>query len=220
MVITNDDRAPDIDGLELIGGRLCLDFANTTSNRAAGRARDRLHGYEDLVRWCTRVELFGGAEARRLLDEARERPADAELAWKKAIELREAIFALASAAGRREPPPPVALDLLNAVLAEGMGRRRLRPAECGLTWVWADAADGLDWMLWPLAYSAAELLSSSEVERVKECGGESCDWLFLDASRNGSRRWCIMDDCGNRAKARRHYHRSKDPAGPDQVRGP
>ena len=217
-MVTTGTEALDVDGLDFIGGRVCLDFANTTSQRESGSARERLHGYEDLVRWCLRAELFGGTEARRLLDEARARPEEAARAWRRALELRESIFALASAAARREPPPAAALELLNAVLSEGMGRRRLRPAECGLTWAWAEAADGLDWMLWPLAYSAAELLSSSDVERVKECGGDSCDWLFLDASRNGSRRWCVMEDCGNRAKARRHYHRSKESTGQDPVR--
>lgn len=221
MVAEKNGEPLDVDGLDFVGGRLCLDFANTTSMRASAVPRERLHGYEDVVRWCLRAELFGGTEAARLFAMARDNPAEAERAWRRALELREAIFALASAAGRGEPPPPAELERLNAVLSEGMGRRRLRSAECGLTWTWAEAADGMEWMLWPIAYSAAELLSSGDVERVKVCGGDSCDWLFLDASRNGTRRWCVMQDCGNRAKARRHYHRSKEtgrePAGQQPV---
>ena len=205
----------DVADLEFIGGRLCLDFANTTSQRDAGTRRERLHQYEDLVRWCVRAELFGPTEAGRLLADAAARPAEAHQALAKALALREAIFSVALAASRGEAPPADDLDRLNAVLSEGMGRRRLRPSPGGLCWAWADEADGLEWMLWPIAYSAAELLSSSEIERVRQCGGESCDWLFVDASRNGSRRWCVMSDCGNRAKARRHYHRSKEPRGSD-----
>src|SRR5207302_22567 len=67
----------------------------------------------------------------------------------------------------------------------------------------------LDRMLWPVIRSAADLLVSGEAQRVRRCASETCDWLFLDTSRNHSRRWCDMSGCGNRAKARRHYARAK-----------
>jgi predicted RNA-binding Zn ribbon-like protein len=71
---------------------------------------------------------------------------------------------------------------------------------------WPDSAE-LDRMLWPLATSALSLLLSEEVGRIKECAADDCHWLFLDSSRNQSRRWCDMKACGNRAKARHYYHR-------------
>ena len=64
-------------------------------------------------------------------------------------------------------------------------------------------------MLWRLAVDASDLLTSTDLDRVRECSGDTCSWLFLDRSRNRSRRWCDMADCGNRAKARRHYSRLK-----------
>jgi predicted RNA-binding Zn ribbon-like protein len=67
----------------------------------------------------------------------------------------------------------------------------------------------LDWILNPLIRSAADLLVSDELKRVKKCGDPACGWLFLDTSRNNSRRWCDMSDCGNRAKACRFYKKSK-----------
>ena len=68
-------------------------------------------------------------------------------------------------------------------------------------------------MLWPVAWSAAELLAQGPLERIRECPGQdTCGWLFLDLSKNASRRWCDMRVCGNRAKARRHYERTLAPA--------
>lgn len=200
-----------IESIELVGGRTALDFTNTTSGRATDAPSEHLHAYADLVEWCVRAELFGPTEARRLLAEAGQRPEDAARALGCAIRLREALYALFVAEVTRTPADPTHLATLNSVLAEGMRHRRLRPSDStvGYCWAWAGDPDDLDWMLWPIAYSAAEILTSSEVERVKACTGETCDWLFLDVSKNRSRRWCDMGDCGNRAKARRHYHRTK-----------
>ena len=206
----------DVADLELVGGRLCLDFANTTSMRETGKPRERLHRYDDLVRWSVRAGVLDEAEVAGLTVRAEADPGEAERVLARAIELREAIFALAAAAVRGDPPPRTALDVLNGVLAEGMARRRLLPGDGGLRWTWADDPS-LDRILWPIAQSAAELLSSSEVGRVRQCGDDSCDWFFFDASRNGTRRWCIMSDCGNRAKARRHYHRTKRSADPESA---
>jgi predicted RNA-binding Zn ribbon-like protein len=214
MVSENPGELLDVADLDLVGGRLCLDFANTTSMRETGKPRERLHRYDDLVRWSVRAGVLSDGEAAGLTARARANPADAERVLGRAIELRESIFALADAAVRGDSPPREALDRLNGVLAEGMARRRLLPGDGGLQWVWADDPS-LERILWPIAQSAAELLSSSEVDRVRQCGDGSCDWFFFDASRNGTRRWCIMSDCGNRAKARRHYHRSKRSHDPD-----
>ncbi len=197
----------------MVGGKLCLDFVNTASNRTGSSPSEYLTAYPDLVEWCVRAELFGKSEAARLLAEAERNPEAAVAAFDRAIALREAIYrlCLGVAEGREAEPGP--LVTLNAVLSDGTAGRRLRPAAEGFCWAWADRAEGLDWMVWPLAYSAAELLTSSAIERLKQCTGETCDWLFIDESRNHSRRWCDMRDCGNRAKARRHYQRRRQPPG-------
>lgn len=197
--------------LPLVGGRLAVDFVNTTSNRTGEAPSERLHSYADLVGWCVHAELFGNAEARRLRRDAEARPADATRALKCARELREAVYRIFLALSHGRGAAEADLAVLNDVLAEGMARRKLQVSDSGLCWTWAAEADGLDWMLWPLAYSAAELLTSSDVDQLKQCNGPTCDWLFVDESRNHSRRWCDMRDCGNRAKARRHYHRHSEP---------
>jgi predicted RNA-binding Zn ribbon-like protein len=61
----------------------------------------------------------------------------------------------------------------------------------------------LELPLWILARSAADLLTSEQHAYVRQCASEECTWLFIDRSKNHSRRWCDMGDCGNREKARR-----------------
>jgi predicted RNA-binding Zn ribbon-like protein len=79
-----------------------------------------------------------------------------------------------------------------------------------LFWTWAAADDALEAPLWPILRSAAEILTSEDRQQVRECAGTACTWLFLDRSRNRSRRWCSMESCGNREKARRHYRRKSE----------
>lgn len=205
------EPAPDrtVADMALVGGRPVVDFVNTVSDRASARPHDRLRTFGDLLEWCVRVELVQPPEAARLAAVAAERPQEGDAALVRARQLREALFALFTAEIEGRTPPSAALEVVNALVSEGMGHRRLEPGGDGLRWVWAAAPGRLDQVLWPLAWSAAELLTSPEVERLKQCGQEDCRWVFLDLSKNRSRRWCTMEDCGNRAKARRHYHRHR-----------
>ena len=201
---TSHTHAASFTSLE---GQLALDFANTLSGRGTPTPRERLGSYGGLVDWALAVQLIGPTEAGRLRAGAQARPADAERAYRLAVRLREAIYGVFHAFGAGERPSKADLEVLNRVLAEGQVRRQLRESEAGYCWAWEEQPDGLDWPLWPVAYSAAELTTTDALERVKECEGAGCTWLFRDASRNRSRRWCDMNDCGNRAKARRHYAR-------------
>ena len=100
------------------------------------------------------------------------------------------------------------LELIGVEASRASAHRRLVPTAEGCMWQYADS-DALERPLWPIALNAVELATSSGVSRVKECASDNCNWLFLDVSKNRSRRWCDMKDCGNRAKARRHRARSK-----------
>ena len=101
------------------------------------------------------------------------------------------------------------LAALNAALSKVLANACLVPAEDGFAWAWGGEDAALRRVLWPIVRSAAELLTSDKLDRVGQCAGDSCGWLFLDTSRNRSRRWCEMEHCGNRAKARRHYRRQQ-----------
>lgn len=186
----------------LVGGRLCLDFCNTMRGSERTDDNDYLTAYPDLIAWGEQAELIGPTEAKRILADAAKDAACAERALLAARRLREAMFRafLAEAEGRGAAERDLAE--INRVLAEGNARRKLQPAVKGACWAWDEVPASLDAILWPIAWSAGELLTSSQLERVKRCDG--CLWLFHDGSRNRSRRWCDMRDCGNVAKVRRH----------------
>lgn len=132
----------------------------------------------------------------------------------QAIALRETLYRICVAVAGQRTPAANDIALLNAALAKAMARLQLVATEGDWRWAWADGEDALDRMLWPVVWSAAELLTSEARWRVRVCADEQCGWLFLDMSRNRSRRWCAMEDSGNRAKARRHYRRTRGTAAP------
>lgn len=204
------DRARD---LELIGGRLCLDFANTVSDYVAEPRTDYLTDYAELVAWARHAGAIDDAEAKELAREAARRPRDADAALTRAKELREAIFDVFYAIAEAKRPPARAIATLNAALATALGKQQLERE--GDAWVLRCVPPGgdLDAALWPIARSAAELLVDTRLHpRIRACGDceHDCSWLFVDESKNGLRRWCSMRDCGNRAKARRHYERMRE----------
>ncbi len=199
---------------ELRGGRLCLDFANTVGGVRPGTSVELLDGYAALVEWGRQAGALDEGRARRLAAEARRRPAEAEAVYREAIALREAIFAAFLAFAQEREPAAADLAVLNAALGKALGHRRIHRGGPCCALGWEDLPGALDAVLWPVAASAAELLvSGRDLARVRVCGlydeGE-CGWLFVDETKSHTRRWCSMDDCGNRAKARRHYARVRE----------
>ncbi len=193
---------------ELTGGALCLDLANTLDNRKAPAPRELLADFEDFAEWGRQAGAVPDAIAQALRREARARPRLAARAWERARQVREVLFAIFSAVANGRVPPAAAIDSLNAALPGALGSRRLAQTAGAPAWAWVERdPPELDRVLWPAVVSAAELLTSTELDRVRECAGERCAWLFLDHSKNRSRRWCDMTVCGNRSKARRHQAR-------------
>lgn len=192
--------------INLVGGRLCLDFCNTIRGRDRTEANDFWQRYADLADWCVHTEILGPNDADRLKVTALTDPRAADRALRAARRLREAMHGAFAAEASGRGADEGHLEQINDVLVRGNSRRKLRPAMQGACWIWDDAPTDLEAVLWPVAWSAGDLLTSSQLEYVKECDG--CPWLFLDASRNHSRRWCDMRDCGNRHKVRRFRTRS------------
>jgi predicted RNA-binding Zn ribbon-like protein len=196
------------DDFELDGGALCLDFANTVGGSRHGVRREHLHSYADLLSFSALTGLIDGEQASSLQAEAQLQPGEATAFFQRAIDLREGIFRIFDAIALKSAPSSEDLALLNHELARGSARQRVAPHEDHYEWTWEVNPLTMDLMLGPLARSAADLLVSADLERVRECAGDNCSWLFIDQTRNHSRVWCDMKSCGNRAKVRRFRQRS------------
>jgi predicted RNA-binding Zn ribbon-like protein len=195
---------------DLSGGALCLDFTNTVSRRNVPERRtEHLNGYADLIAFAEQSKLLSPKLAASLRACASRDRAGARSGFRKSIAFREVLYRAftAIAAGKHARPDDV--QQINDFALEALQHRKLARAKGDYRWEWqANGDDLLDRILWPIAQSAAELLTSGERAAIRECRAPDCEWLFLDQSRNRSRRWCDMKSCGNRQKARRHYERA------------
>ncbi len=205
MNVTPGSSAAPPKRFHFVGGALCLDFCNSMGGKRERVAREYLHAYTDFLSWSQQAGLVESAQTEARLRDARRRPAEAAAALKRAISLREAIYRIFQANARRRKPNESDLVQLNAELRRSLPRLQIAASKHGFGWEWRRENGALDEPLGPIARSAAELLVSGELlEKVRQCHGDNCGWLFLDSSRNHSRCWCDMRDCGNRAKVRRH----------------
>lgn len=195
---------------ELNAGRLCLDFTNTVRARPLSEKVDLITSYADLLSWARQATILTPGEAAALAETAHQQPRAAADALAQAGSLREALYGLFSARAAGLPAPASDLHTVNRAIGKAMTRAGLSPsAGGGFEWGWPGAPLGLDRVAWWVARSAAELLTSKELTSVRECAGYDCGRLFMDGTKNRSRRWCDMASCGNRAKGRRHYERRK-----------
>jgi predicted RNA-binding Zn ribbon-like protein len=191
---------------------LAIRFVNTAAWRLREPAEERLPDANALLDWlgrnCSRRLDFVSGTAFAW----RAKPASGEAAYLQAIALREAIYEILVARIGGMAPPEAALNLFNDLLARSMPGANLAWEAGELTWNVRSQSDALD-VLKPIIISAAELMAGTRAGRVKQCQDErGCGWLFVDESRAQNRRWCAMGDCGNRAKAHRHYQRARRPS--------
>jgi predicted RNA-binding Zn ribbon-like protein len=190
---------------------LCLLFVNTVGWRKTATPEERLPSPAALLDWCAGAGMLDTGEAAQLRARWLERPQEALAIHRRAVALREAIYGICRSWILSEAMPEDALRVLNAALADAPPRMRVAPGGDALNWWIGPAGPGSPGVLLaPLAWSAADLMTSPRLQRVRQCEDEKgCGWLFLDESRTGTRRWCSMGECGNRAKARRHYLRKR-----------
>jgi predicted RNA-binding Zn ribbon-like protein len=188
---------------------LCLDFANTLAWRGSAPS-ESVHGLPDLVQWCASSGglLAGAIDANGGWVE--RHPARAAAIFRGAIALREAIYRIFHAVASGDAPAEKDLSDLNQALKETPARSALQRVGTGFGWrIEGARPPSAPSLLAPALWSAGDLLTGSQLARVRECANDKCLWLFLDESKNGTRRWCSMTACGNRAKAHRHYARLK-----------
>jgi predicted RNA-binding Zn ribbon-like protein len=195
---------------DLSGGVLCLDFANTVSwRKLPQQAADHVNCYEDLVAFAEQSKVLTTEQAGNLRLHGRRHSGEVKTALRRAISYRESLYRAFSALVQGEEVPPGELKHINDVAIQALAHRRLARVDDGYRWEWDwNARNILNRILWPIAQSAAELLTSPQLATLRMCESPDCAWLFLDQSRNHSRRWCDMKVCGNRQKARRHYQRT------------
>ena len=193
---------------DFTGNALCLDFANTLHDRSS-TPRELLNSYTDLVQWGQEAGILSESEAEQLTAEAAHLPEEAEHVRQQAIELREAIYHIIYTQLYYSTPEAQALALLNSWLPRAMVKASHSSTGNSFTWDWEYENVALNRILWPIARSAAELLTGEELASVKMCAADNCNWLFLDTSKNHTRRWCDMKSCGNRAKVKRHYKKGR-----------
>lgn len=200
-------RATKFDDQLGVAGNYCLDFANTVVGRAGSGLHDRLGSYRDILRWAEVTGILDTPIVSRLEAKALQDDRGAARIHEMARTFRDAVHEVFSSIVAGSRAPSDSLSILNRQTFRLIGQTKFSLSSGHVERFWAGADDALDRVLWPVAWSVFDLLSGSEVERVRECENTDCHWLFVDRSRNRSRRWCDMRQCGNIIKARRHYRR-------------
>jgi predicted RNA-binding Zn ribbon-like protein len=194
---------------DFVGNNLCLDFVNTVHDRKSSTQRDDFTSYDDLVAWSRLAGITTVGEAEQLLARARQHPEEAARVFKRAIEQREVIYRIFAAIAQERDPEPSDLARLSELFADAMSRACITLRDNAFTWDWTQKETTLESLLWPVIRAAAELLTSQDLHLARQCAADDCSWLFLDTSKNHSRRWCDMKSCGNRTKVSKHYERRK-----------
>lgn len=195
------------------GGTVALDFVNTVSGLRGVDPRERIQGYEDLVYWALQAGLIDPEQGQRLYAEAQKHPRKAAEAHGRAIAAREHLHEVVMAAAAKKPAPARALEGVNRWIAEALSHRRVRSTAAGrFESVFEDDGDLLAFLR-PVAADALRVLETELAEdRVRVCeelAAGNCGWVFLDQTKNQTRRFCSAKECGNRAKQRRHRLRQK-----------
>ncbi|KAB0641814.1 CGNR zinc finger domain-containing protein [Burkholderia latens] len=190
---------------------LSIDFANTLYWRGADTPTETFRTLDELFAWCREQAGVPArvADACLAYEKEKKEQGDEPAILARALALREALYRLFHAQAERREPEADDLVLLGGFLAEAAPRIALARIDGAYAWRVPEADVSLGRLLSPVLWSATDLLGGARLAKVKRCANDACQWLFIDDSKNGSRRWCSMSSCGNRAKAYRHYHKTE-----------
>src|SRR5436190_10903764 len=194
------------------GGALCLDFCNSGQNARGPSGAEWITGFPDLVDWLEAAEAITRDQAAWLRRAAAASPRAAAQVWGRAIKFREALFRVLNAKAQGDAVAREDLSIIEAEHARAVSFARLAWTGEGYTWSLDPSAAALDAAMQPLVESAVGLLTSAKLERLRRCGKSTCYWLFIDETKNHSRRWCEMASCGNVLKVRRHREKARSAA--------
>jgi predicted RNA-binding Zn ribbon-like protein len=197
---------PLLADLRIVGGNLALDFVNTRSGPRHGPAdTEWLSSYDDFAAWSRRVGV--GDPGATPIDTAPSPAAVAAFARVQAC--RDDMYEIFLALADGSAPPDAALRRMQLAYLEALAHAQLAGDTEGCAWRW-DSGSGLLAPLWPIVAAAVGLLTDEPTDHIKPC--HACRFMFIDHSKNGSRRWCSMDDCGKAAKIARYLQRRSEQA--------
>lgn len=195
-----------------VANNLSLDFVNSVSGRTGLDEKDpfdykvlndKLENYSDLIDWAHKASIINATAAEKLTRLEQKNPKASQKVYKKALVIREAIYRIFISLVNGEAPDGEDIELLNKESAVAREHQKLRFDSGEFKLELELESQDPEGIIWQIVLSASELLTSENLGRVKECCGDNCGWLFLDTSKNGSRQWCSMKDCGNLAKVRK-----------------
>jgi predicted RNA-binding Zn ribbon-like protein len=194
---------------QLVAGHLALDFANTLDYRYdPDRRIELLPSYERFLAFCRQPGVISAAQMRRLLDSLSK--FDRQRVLKEVIEFRETLYFLILSAVHDRRPHESHLRALNGFLSEFRAVDEIVWHKRRFVRSLRDVTERPDGPLRQVVDAAVALITSSDIYNVRECSEKTCRWFFLDRSRNHTRRWCDMQLCGNRSKAKRFYARTRN----------
>jgi predicted RNA-binding Zn ribbon-like protein len=201
---------------EFLGEALCLDFLNTLHDAEAEDPEEELSSDAHVVIWAAQAGILGASEAGGLQARALRRCVQLRLPGKKTASLRDNARTLREAwrqmfkrAAREGKVAARDIETLNRLLERFPAAGRIKESNDGWTMNWESQASGAEKIFYALVKSAAELVATGRWRAVRECASDTCSWMFLDTSKNHSRRWCDMARCGNRDKVHRFRTRSR-----------
>jgi len=194
------------------GGALCLDFCNSGQSARGPSGAEWIASFPDLIDWLEAAQALAAGQAARLRRAGAASPRAAAQVWGRAIKFREALFRVLNAKAEGGAVAREDLADIEAEHARAGSFARLSWAGEGYRWSLDPSAAALDAAMQPLVESAVSVLTSAKLERLRRCGNSTCYWLFIDETRNHSRRWCEMASCGNIVKVRRHRERARSAA--------
>ncbi|HZW94643.1 MAG TPA: ABATE domain-containing protein [Candidatus Eremiobacteraceae bacterium] len=201
---------------EFLGEALCLDFLNTLHDTEAEDPEEELSSDADLAAWAAQAGILSVSEAGRLQAGALRNYVHLKLLGKKRASLREDARALREGlrqmlqrAARDGKVAPRDVETLNLLLKRFPAAARIERSNGDWTMSWESQAGGAEKIFYAIVKSAAELVATGRWRAVRECASDTCTWIFLDTSKNHSRRWCEMARCGNREKVQRFRARSR-----------
>jgi len=188
------------DSYSFIGGELCLDFINTLGGMRGKETKEYLQDYNDLVNWASKAKIILPEIKDELVEGSRYRASMVKEVYQRSLEFRECLYRVLESHLEEQYPNAEDMEIINSEQTEANKHLKLVFDRGGYSWRFDERTTREDFVLWLIVHSACRLLTSDLLGYLKICGSSTCGWMFLDQSKNKSRRWCEMKTCGNRTK--------------------